>query len=78
VLQTNTDSLLHGKKKPIKINNKNTEGDLIWSGVTNISKKSKDITGLLPLAQTSRRVNLIMIHVHFCRNGDIRGQSLGS
>jgi aldehyde:ferredoxin oxidoreductase len=34
--------------------------------------------GLLPLAQTSRRVNLIMIHVHFCRNGDIRGQSLGS
>jgi hypothetical protein len=25
----------------------------------------------------NRRVNLIMIHVHFCRNGDIRGQSLG-
>jgi hypothetical protein len=50
----------------------------IWSGVTNISKRSKDITGLLPLAQISRRVNLIMIHVHFCRNGDIRGQSLGS
>ena len=26
----------------------------------------------------NRRVNLIMIHVHFCGNGDIRGQSLGS
>ena len=25
-----------------------------------------------------RRVDLIMIHVHFCRNGDIKGQSLGS
>ena len=27
---------------------------------------------------THRRVNLIMIHVDFCRNGDMRGQSLGS
>ena len=26
----------------------------------------------------NRHVNLIMIHVHFCRNGDIRCQSLGS
>ena len=35
-------------------------------------------TGAQLTLDTRRRVNVIMIHVHFCRNGDIRGQSLGS